>query len=75
MNAIKARVVNGRFVVDTPVPFPEGTELDLQVADSDDEMDEAKRALLDGALSRAWEEAGAGNTRPLDEVLRRLGKS
>lgn len=74
MNAIRARVVNGRFVVDTPAPFPEGTEIDLQIVDGDDDMDQAERALLDAALSRAWEEAKAGESRPVDEVLQRLGK-
>ena len=74
MKAIKARVVNGRFVVDTPAPFPEGTELDLQVADDGDEMDEAEQAALDAALSQAWEEAKAGKARPVEELLSRLGK-
>lgn len=75
MKAIKARVVNGRFVVDTPAPFPEGTELDLQIADEGDDLDEAEQAALDAALSKAWEEAKAGKVHPIDEVLKRLGKS
>lgn len=74
MKAIKARVVNGRFVVDTPAPFPDGTELDLQIADEGDEMDEAEQAALDAALSKAWDEAKAGKAKPIDEVLKRLGK-
>ncbi len=74
MKGIRARVVNGRFVVDTPAPFPDGTELDFQIADDGDEMDEAEQAALDAALSKAWEEAKAGKAHPLDEVLKRLGK-
>ena len=74
MKAIKARVVNGKFVIDTPAPFPDGTELDLQIADDGDEMDPAEQAALDAALSEAWDEAKAGKARPIEELLKRLDK-
>lgn len=74
MDALKARVVNGRFVIETPAPFPEGTELDLQIVDDGDEMDEEEQAALDAALSEAANEAKAGRTRPIGELLKRLEK-
>lgn len=73
MKAIKARVVNGRLVVDAPVSFPEGTELELQVADVSEELDEAEQAALDASLARGWAEVQAGQDMlPAEELIKRL---
>jgi hypothetical protein len=37
MNALKARVVGGRFVIDEPTDLPEGTELYLVPVSEEDE--------------------------------------
>lgn len=74
MDALKARVVNGRFVIETPAPFPDGTELELQIVDDGDELDREEQAALDAALTTAHEEARAGRTRPIEELLQRLEK-
>jgi hypothetical protein len=37
MNAVKARVVNGRLVIEEPTDLPEGTELYLMPVGEDDE--------------------------------------
>ena len=72
MDALKARVHNGRLVMDVPTEFPEGTEFDLVIADEDDELDPDERAALDAALARSWEQARAGQTRPVAEYLEEL---
>ena len=73
MGNLRARVVNGRLVMNEPCELPEGTELDLMVADAGDEMDEAERAQLEESIGEALAEAKAGKLIPADEVLRRLG--
>ncbi len=72
MRSLKARVVNGRLVMDEPCDLPEGTELDLVVADEGDEMDEAERAALEDSIEKALEEAKAGKLIPADEVMKKL---
>ena len=68
----RARVVNGRIVIDEPATdLPEGTVLDLTLAD-DDELDDAEKAQLEAALERSWAQAEAGNTRPAADLLRDL---
>jgi hypothetical protein len=72
MSGIRARVQNGRLLVDAPTGLPEGTVLDLVVDDEGDELGDTDRAALDGAISRAWDAANAGQARPSDEVLKAL---
>jgi hypothetical protein len=72
METLKARVRNGRLVVEQPVNLPEGTELDLVVADPGDDLDDAERAELHAALADAWASTRAGNVRSADELLREL---
>ena len=75
MKTIKARVVNGRLLVDEPTKFPEGTELPLALADEDDEMSEEERAALHAALQASWTSACAGLDRPAEELVKRLRAS
>jgi hypothetical protein len=74
MSAIRARVQNGRLVVDAPTALPDGTVLDLVVDDEGDDLDEGERAALNGAISRAWASVQAGQARPAGEVLASLRK-
>jgi hypothetical protein len=47
MSAIRARVQNGRLLLDAPTALPEGTVLDLVIDDEGDDFDErARRAQL-----------------------------
>lgn len=43
MHALKARVENGRYVIDEPAALPEGAEVQLQVI-TGDELDDKDRA-------------------------------
>jgi hypothetical protein len=74
MSTIRARVPNGRLIVDEPTSLPEGTELDLVVDDAGDSLNEAERAALNTAISRAWASVEAGEGRSADDILADLAK-
>lgn len=73
MKSIKARVINGRLIVDEPTKFPEGTELDLALADEGDELSDEERVALHEALRAAWKSAQAGELNPARDLLDKLG--
>jgi hypothetical protein len=72
MSGVRARVKNGRLVVDEPTSLPEGTVLDLVLDDEGDDLDAAERALRDEALLKAWQQAKAGQARPAADVIQDL---
>lgn len=72
MKALQARVVNGRFVIDEPSPYPDGTVVELVVADQGDELDQDERAELHAAIDKSWANAKAGVVRPAEELIARL---
>jgi hypothetical protein len=72
MSAIRARVQNGRLVLDAPTALPEGTVLDLVVDDEGDDLDDVERAALNAAISKAWASVQSGRARPGNEVLAAL---
>jgi hypothetical protein len=59
MSALKARVENGRYVIDEPAALPEGAEVQLQVI-TGDELDDEERAALHASLERAADDSEAG---------------
>lgn len=72
MSGVRARVQNGRLVVDEPTSLPEGTILDLVLDDEGDDLDETERTARDDAIERAWLDAQAGLGRPASDVLKDL---
>ena len=72
MSGLRARVKNGRLVVDEPTSLPEGTVLDLVLDDEGDDLDASERAVLDEAITKAWRQALDGKGRPADSLLRDL---
>ena len=74
MSTIRARVQNGRLIVDEPTDLPEGTELDLVIDDAGDSLDEAERAALHAAITQAWASLQAGQGRLAADVLVDLAK-
>ena len=74
MSAIRARVQNGRLLLDAPTALPEGAVLDLVVDDEGDDLDDADRAALTAAISRAWAAVQQGHARSADDVLASLRK-
>jgi hypothetical protein len=69
MSGVRARVKNGRLVIDEPTSLPEGTILDLVLDDEGDDLDASERALRDEALVRAWQQAQSGQGRSAQDVL------
>jgi hypothetical protein len=72
MSGVRARVVQGRLVMDEPTSLPEGTILDLVMDDEGDDLPAPERAARDAALSRAWQQAQAGSGRPIADVIDEL---
>lgn len=59
-------------MLDAPTRLADGTEVELELADDAPAMNDAERAALNAALSRAWASAQAGRMRPAADVLRDL---
>ena len=69
---LRARVRNGRLVLDEPTDLPEGAEVSLSIVDDEDEMDDVERARLHRALERSIAQAKAGQLIDADEVIGKL---
>jgi hypothetical protein len=74
MQSLRAHVHNGRLVLDEPTDLPEGAEVELIPADSD-ELDEGDRARLHAALDAADDEVQAGHTIDGADVIARLRRT
>jgi len=53
MSTLRARVKNGRLVLDEPTDLPEGTEVELLAMDEAGELDPEERAKLYGFLDES----------------------
>lgn len=69
---LHAVVKNGRLVLDEPTDLPEGTELELIVADGGDDLGEEERAQMHASISRGLADIKAERVTDIDEVLREL---
>jgi len=69
MQALKARVQNGRLVLDEPTDRPEGEVVYLRPVDDDDDYSDEERAALHAALERGSEQARLGQVVDADEVI------
>jgi hypothetical protein len=73
MQPLKAIVRNGKLVLDeTPTDLPEGTELELVVADQGDDLDDEERARLHASIDRGLADIKAGRVTDIDDVLNEL---
>ena len=68
MRTVRVRVENGRISGEAPPGFPEG-EVDLCLADPEDQMSDEELARLDDALARGFESIKAGRFRPAADVI------
>ena len=68
MKAIRVRVENGRITGDAPAGLPEG-EVELCLAEPDDDMTDDEAARLNDALARGFESIKAGRFRPASAVI------
>jgi len=71
MAILRGHVESGRIVLDEPMDLPDGTEVEIAVAD-DDEMTPEERAEIEASIDVGLEQAARGELMPADEVLRRL---
>lgn len=74
---LRARVRNGRLVLDEPTDLPEGEEVELVRADADDDdteddLSDAERKRLDESIAISFEQAESGQLIDADEVLAKL---
>ncbi len=71
MQQLKARVHNGRLVLDEPTDLPEGAEVELVAVDGDD-MSAEERAALHESIYESIEQMKRGQLIDADEALARL---
>jgi hypothetical protein len=69
---IKARVRDGRLILDEPTNLPDGTEIELLPLDPGDWLDEADRAALHEALRQSESDVAAGHLVSAEEILKEL---
>ncbi len=72
MSGIRAKVKDGRLLLDEPTSLPEGTVLDLVVEDEGDDLTAAERDALNEAIRRAWESVRAGRVRAAIAIVDEL---
>ena len=69
---LRARVQNGRLILDEPTSLPDGTMLDLVLDDEGDDLTLNERKALDDAISKAWTSAKKGSLRPAQSLIDEL---
>jgi hypothetical protein len=69
MRTLKVRVENGKIIGDAPAGFAEGTELELCLAEPEEEMTDQELAALEAALDAGWRSMKEGRFRLATEVL------
>jgi hypothetical protein len=69
MSGLRARVKNGRLILDEATSLPEGTIVDLVIDDEGEDLDATDRAAREEAIRRGWESAKAGRGRSASDVL------
>jgi hypothetical protein len=72
MKAFRARVRNGRIVVDEPTDLPDGTDVYLLPIRDGDDLDDENRAALAAAIEEAENELDAGQVVTEEELWARL---
>lgn len=72
VHALRAQVKNGGLCLDEPIDLPDGTMVDLVLADESDNLDEAERARLHEAIATSRAEFARGEGVPLGDVIRDL---
>ena len=72
MDTIKVRIHQGKIIGDAPSGLPEGTELELQIADPDLPMTEEELLALNQTLEAALRSIREGKVFPAHEVISEL---
>jgi hypothetical protein len=69
---IKARVRDGRLVLDEPTDLPEGAEVEFLPLDPGDWLDDTERAALHQALRDSDVDVAQNRLVDADEILKEL---
>lgn len=72
MSQLRARVENGRLVLDEPTTLPEGTTVDLVLDDEGDDLRDEERQALHAALTRSRESLDRGHVRKASAIIDEL---
>jgi hypothetical protein len=72
MQPLRTRVRHGRIVLDEPTDLPDGTELEVVLADSGDGLDAEERERLHESLRESIEQMKRGETIDAAEALAQL---
>jgi hypothetical protein len=72
MSPLRARVENGRLVLDEPTTLPEGTVVQLVADDEGDDLTDDERRALHEARSASWQSAETGRFRRASAILDEL---
>ena len=72
MNPVKARVKNGRLVLDVPTDLPEGEEVELVRLERADDVEPLTEQQATAV--RRWQEGGGGDSAQV-AALRKRGRS
>jgi hypothetical protein len=72
MTILRARVRNGRVLVDEPTDLPDGAKVELLVLDAAADTDEQEEAALEQSIERGLRQADGHQVVSVDEVLERL---
>lgn len=75
MSTLKAKVVNGRLILDEPSDLPEGTVVELVVARKGVALDVEQRSTLLAALDGEWQGLSGGAAQvEYEEILEEIKK-
>ena len=72
VEALKARVENGRYVIDESADVPDGTVVYLLPVAEDDGLDDEERAALHESLDASERDIAAGRTVSAERFMTRL---
>ena len=72
MSLLRARVENGRLILNEPTTLPEGTVVDLVADDEGDTLTDEERRALHATLAESWESARAGKVCPASDIVDEL---
>ncbi|MFZ1990500.1 MAG: hypothetical protein WAW96_12100 [Alphaproteobacteria bacterium] len=74
MTSLRARVENGRLILNEPTDLPEGMTLDLVIDDEGDDLSPEERQALHDFLERSLKSAESGELHLASDVLEELRK-
>jgi len=72
---LRAKVTQGRLILDEPTTLPDGTEVELIPIDDIEDLDEAEHARLTGFLAESIRTHVPGTGVPASQILDELRSS